>query len=51
MPAGNDVQQIVFGVASRPGTWLVYLGMILIGLGFPWAFYVKPLLLRPRGTT
>jgi hypothetical protein len=48
-PSGPEVRQIVLGVASRPGVWMVYLGMILISAGFPWAFYVKPILLRKRG--
>lgn len=47
-PSGENVQQITLGVASRPGVWLVYLGMILMSAGFPWAFYVKPLLLKRR---
>lgn len=47
-PGGPQVQQIVLGVASRPGVWLVYVGFVLICAGFPWAFYVKPAILRRR---
>jgi len=45
----DDPRQIVFNVNSRPGMWLVWAGMALIAAGLPWAFYVKPLLLRRRG--
>ena len=46
MPSGPNVRQIVLGVSSRPGLWLVYLGMILVSAGFPWAFWIKPMLLK-----
>ena len=34
--------------ASRPGLWVVWTGCVMICLGMPIAFYVKPLLLRRR---
>jgi len=39
---------IVFLVATRPGLRVIWLGCTLICLGFPYAFYVKPLLLERR---
>ncbi len=48
-PPGSDrPTQIVFGAASRPGLPVIWLGCILICLGMPYAFYVKPLLMRRR---
>jgi hypothetical protein len=41
--------QISLGAASRPGLWAVWTGCILICLGLPIAFYVKPLLMRAGG--
>jgi hypothetical protein len=49
-PPGSDrPTRIVFGAASRPGLPVIWLGCILICLGMPYAFYVKPLLMRRRG--
>jgi hypothetical protein len=39
--------QIWLGAASRPGLPAVWAGCILICLGLPLAFYLKPLLMRP----
>jgi hypothetical protein len=39
--------QITLGAASRPGLPIVWAGCILICLGLPLAFYLKPLLMRP----
>lgn len=39
---------IVLLVATRPGLWVIWLGCTLICLGFPYALYVKPLLLARR---
>jgi ResB-like family len=36
----------IFSVASAPGLPLVYLGVVLIGTGVVWMFYVKPYLAR-----
>jgi len=38
----------VLGVGNNPGIYVIALGGILIGLGIPWAFYVKPALIRRR---
>ncbi len=49
VPAGAaEPTQILFGAASRPGLPIIWLGCVLICLGFPYAFYVKPLLMRRR---
>lgn len=45
----DDPEQPSFtrlGVATRPGIALVWIGCALIGVGFPYAFWVKPRLLR-----
>jgi len=48
-PAGaTEPTRIFFGAASRPGLPIIWLGCTLICLGFPYAFYVKPLLMRRR---
>lgn len=39
---------ILLLVATRPGLGVIWLGCILMCLGFPYAFYVKPLLRRRR---
>jgi hypothetical protein len=39
---------IVLAVRSRPGIWAVWIGCILVCVAMPYAFYVKPLLLRRR---
>ena len=39
-------QFTILGVATRPGIGLVWLGSVLILLAMPYAFYVKPWLLR-----
>ena len=45
----HDPSQIQLGAASRPGLWVIWTGCVMICLGFPVAFYVKPLLGRdPR---
>jgi hypothetical protein len=45
-PRPDMPEEIVLGVASRPGLWVIWAGCAMISLGFPYAFYVKPLLLR-----
>ena len=42
----HNPDRIFFSVATRPGLPLVWAGCVLICLGFPLAFYVKPLLAR-----
>jgi len=41
-------QFTILGVGNNPGIHIVALGGILMVLGIPWAFYVKPWLLRRR---
>jgi hypothetical protein len=36
----------ILGVGNNPGIHLIALGSILMGVGIPWAFYVKPWLVR-----
>lgn len=36
----------ILGVGNNPGIHVVAFGGILMGMGIPWAFYVKPWLLR-----
>lgn len=47
--AGWDPEQqqyTVLGVGNNPGIYIIAVGAILIGLGIPWAFYIKPAILR-----
>jgi len=44
----NDPSAIILGVADRPAIWLIFFGSIAVCLGFPYAFYVKPLILKSR---
>jgi hypothetical protein len=46
----RDPDRIFFTVATRPGLPVIWAGCILICLGFPLAFYLKPLLLRRERT-
>jgi len=36
----------ILGVGNSPGIHIIALGGVLMGVGTPWAFYVKPWLLR-----
>lgn len=47
--AGDEPVVIFVAAASRPGIALIWLGMGLIAAGLPYAFYVRPLLLRRKG--
>ena len=47
----HDPVQIFLTAASRPALPVIWAGCILICLGFPVAFYVKPLLLRRRASS
>ena len=42
----KEPQMIVLGVSSRPGVGLVWLGLAMAILAMPYAFYIKPLLMR-----
>lgn len=48
LPTPDQPNEIVFGVASRPGLPMIWIGCVMIVLGFPYAFYVKPRLLKRR---
>jgi len=48
-PPGQAPTELDFGVRTRPGMPVIWTGCILIVLGFSYAFYVKPLILRRRG--
>ncbi len=51
-PAGADEpSRISLGARSRPGLPIIWLGCVLICLGFPYAFYGKPLLTRRRAAS
>ena len=36
----------ILGVGNNPGIHVIAFGSILMGVGIPWAFYVKPWLVR-----
>jgi hypothetical protein len=38
----------ILGVGNNPGIHIIALGGILMSVGIPWAFYVKPWILRRR---
>lgn len=38
----------ILGVGNNPGIHIIALGAVLMAVGIPWAFYVKPWLLRRR---
>ncbi len=40
------VQFTILQVGNNPGIHVIALGAVLMGLGIPWAFYVKPWLVR-----
>jgi len=42
------VQWTVLGVGNNPGIHIIALGSVLVAVGIPWAFYVKPAILRHR---
>jgi len=48
IPSPDAPHQIVFLVSSRPGLGAVWTGCILIAVGLPYSFYVKPLIIRRR---
>jgi len=48
IPEGGRPTEMIFAVASRPGLPVIWTGCLLIVLALPYAFYVKPLLLRRR---
>lgn len=38
----------ILGVGNNPGIYVIAAGSVLMGIGIPWAFYLKPYLLRRR---
>jgi hypothetical protein len=38
----------ILGVGNNPGIFVIAAGAVMMSLGIPWAFYVKPLLVRRR---
>jgi hypothetical protein len=42
----NQQRFTILGVGNNVGIRVIFLGGCLISLGIPWAFYIKPLLLR-----
>lgn len=46
MIKGPYAKFTILGVGNNPGIHVIALGAILMGLGIPWAFYVKPWLIQ-----
>jgi hypothetical protein len=42
------VRYTILGVGNNPGYAIIFAGGVLIAAGIPWAFYVKPWLVRRR---
>lgn len=42
------VRYTILGVGNNPGIHIIALGAILMALGIPWAFYVKPLIVQRK---
>lgn len=42
------VRYTILGVGNNPGIHIIALGSVLMGVGIPWAFYVKPLLVQRK---
>lgn len=38
----------ILGVGNNPGIHVIALGGVMMSVGIPWAFYIKPLILRRR---
>jgi len=38
----------ILGVGNNPGIYIIAAGSVMMAIGTPWAFYIKPLLLRRR---
>lgn len=50
---GSTIEQpyvlfTILGVGNNPGISVIALGGVCMGLGIPWAFYVKPVVLKRR---
>lgn len=38
----------ILGVGNNPGIYVIAAGAVMMSVGIPWAFYIKPLILRRR---
>lgn len=38
----------ILGVGNNPGIYIIATGAVLVAIGIPWAFYIKPLIMRRR---
>ncbi len=38
----------ILGVGNNPGIRVIALGSVMMSIGIPWAFYIKPLIMRRR---
>ncbi|MFN7020326.1 MAG: hypothetical protein ACK4WH_03235 [Phycisphaerales bacterium] len=38
----------ILGVGNNPGIYIIAAGAVMMSVGIPWAFYVKPLIMRSR---
>ncbi|MBL8763104.1 MAG: hypothetical protein JNM07_02405 [Phycisphaerae bacterium] len=38
----------ILGVGNNPGIYLIAAGAVMMSVGIPWAFYIKPLILRAQ---
>lgn len=43
-----SVRFTILGVGNNPGIHIIALGAIMMSVGIPWAFYIKPLILKRR---
>lgn len=44
----NQQRYTVLGIGNNVGIWIIWTGAIMVALGIPWAFYVKPWLVRRK---
>ncbi|MEC9373370.1 MAG: hypothetical protein VYC34_05970 [Planctomycetota bacterium] len=38
----------ILGVGNNPGIYIIAVGAVMMSVGIPWAFYVKPLIMKRR---
>lgn len=43
-----SVRYTILGVGNNPGIHVIALGGVLMSVGIPWAFYIKPMIMRAR---
>ncbi len=48
LPDPREPEVLIFETATRPGLPVIWTGCVLICLGIPYAFYIKPLIRRRR---